>query len=92
VAIVGWVLLVLGGLVALGNWLCLVASAQSKRHVSMVPFIGGVLAFPGAALVPSIGWKWALLAFVGDPSCLLLVVYVLGVGLARVLDAGEPAE
>ena len=73
--VVGIVLLALGGFLVLGNWVCLAEAWRSRKHVSLIPFIGALLAFAGAALVPPIGWKLGLLAFALDPTWSLWATY-----------------
>ncbi|HEY5920142.1 MAG TPA: hypothetical protein VIV11_00670 [Kofleriaceae bacterium] len=92
-AIVAYVLLGLGGFFTLCNWLVVVSSASSGRGHSFGPFLGGLLAFAGCALLPAIGWKLGLLAFVVDPGCWVLPCLIYGAvaGWHRFVDALWPS-
>lgn len=70
--IVFWVVFALGVLLITMNWWCLIASVRTKRHISMVPPLGAVLAFVASTELP-IGWKLGALAFAIDPGFLSMV-------------------
>jgi hypothetical protein len=74
----------IGLLFALGNWLCLVALIRTRRHVSFVPALGGVLVCLALARAPVGGIGWLLLlALLLDPS-IPLTLWVGARGLWRV--------
>jgi hypothetical protein len=63
----------IGSLFSLGNWLCLVAALRTRRHVSLVPMLGGALVTLAALAAPA-GPGWLpLLGLVVDPSILLTI-------------------
>jgi hypothetical protein len=59
----------LGALVIVANWSLAANVLVKKKGTSPVPLFGGLLAFVGCALLPVIGWKLGLIAFVVDPGC-----------------------
>ena len=73
--IVAWICLAFGALVAAGNIGCLVTSYRTRRHISMIPVLGGPIAF-GACVVLPIGWQLGLIALVVDPCCAPMVAGV----------------
>jgi len=87
---VGYALLVVGGLHAFCNCTSVVEMRRSNRYASLVPVVGGVLLFAGAALVPAIGWKLGLLGFVVDPGCLFLILHCLFVVARAVRHRRRP--
>ena len=72
--IAGILLLILGGLFIVGNLSGLVYVAITRSSTSLLPPFGACLAFAGAAMLPAIGWKLGLLAFVLDPICPLYAI------------------
>lgn len=73
--IFGYVLLLLGTVVACGNWYAPIASYRSKRNVSMVPLVGAALLGTGIYTVTSSVW-WSLLAIPLDLGTLCLIFAV----------------
>ncbi len=75
--IVGYVLLVLGGIGMLCNWSIIVTAVITRppRGGSLVPIVGGLFAFVGCALIPALGWKLGLLALVLDPFTWLMLAW-----------------
>lgn len=69
----GYVLLLLGGIVALSNWYTPIASFRSKRNVSMVPLVGAALLGTGIYVITSSIW-WSLLAIFLDLGTLVFVL------------------
>jgi hypothetical protein len=78
-AIAGYVLLAIGGLATLGNWMLVahIVIARPARTISFVPLIGGVFGFAGCALVPGLGWRPGLVAVALDPFTWALVTWPL---------------
>ena len=72
---IGYVLIGLGGLATLGNWILLgwIVVARPARASSFVPIVGGLLGGVGCLLVPALGWRFALLAVALDPFAWLLL-------------------
>ena len=77
VTVVGYLLLVLGGVATLGNWSIIVWAiiARPARSSSLVPIVGGLFGFVGCALIPALGWKLGVLAFALDPCTWLLLAW-----------------
>ena len=60
--VVGVILTVLGGLIALGNWTAPFVARRTGRNVSMIPLIGGIFLAVGIYSITKSAW-WALLGF-----------------------------
>ncbi|HEU5478290.1 MAG TPA: hypothetical protein VFU90_00585 [Candidatus Tumulicola sp.] len=67
--LIGIVLLLVGALVTVGNCWTVMASIRMRKHVSMIPLLGGPVAFVGCGLIPAIGWKLGSIALGVDPAC-----------------------
>ena len=65
----GIVLLALGALVTIGNLWIVVSWLRTRKHVSMIPLLGGPVACVGCGLIPVIGWKLGVIALGVDPAC-----------------------
>lgn len=64
--------LLFGGAIAVFNAVVLVREARGRRAPSVAPILGGLILFVGATLHPNEAVsRWALLAFVVDPGCLI---------------------
>ena len=70
------VLLGLGGLICVANWMIVVQWLWTRRHISMLPLVGGMFAAAGCALVPALGWKAGVVALAIDPGGALMLVAV----------------
>lgn len=64
----------IGLLFALANWACLIVAFCSGRHISLVPFLGGLLLTLAALATPTprLGW-FAFLGVLLDPSILVTI-------------------
>ncbi|MBV8759312.1 MAG: hypothetical protein JO257_18640 [Deltaproteobacteria bacterium] len=80
--VVLWFVFAVGLLLIAANWMCLIQSHVQKKHISMVPPLGAVLAWAASSGLP-IGWKLGALALVLDPACGLLLVGAAVVGVLR---------
>jgi hypothetical protein len=67
----GWVLIGFGALLAAMNTAILVESTLRRKHISMVPLLGGIALLAGAAML---GWRWGMLIAFADPSTISLLM------------------
>lgn len=65
----GIVLLAFGALVTVCNLWIVVLLFRTRKHISMIPLLGGSLACVGCGLIPALGWKLGLIALGVDPAC-----------------------
>ena len=54
------------------NWGCLIRSHLQKKHISMVPPLGAILAWGASSDLP-IGWKLGAIALVLDPAVIATI-------------------
>lgn len=82
VAIIGWILLAVGAFVSLANLALIVRWYVTRTGGSLIPLLGGTLAFVGCALLP-VGWRLGLIAFAIDPSCAWMCAWAVVAALRR---------
>ena len=74
---IGGVMLFIGTLIILGNWITLARTIFNRGGVSFIPILGGALCFLGLLTVPLEGrFPWLWVPLVSDWGCVPMFLIV----------------